>query len=223
MLVTRNSEPQIRIGRLELDGISRWLGGAMQRSAREQLGTFFVKLLGAMVVAGFLYGVMFFFAMRFFVRLGDEVLLLPLVPFGIGFVIQAFIHRKAHGVMHVNDELVRFADEHSFMARDDEDLATQIFRWALVPAWLFFSSFESLADAYRLSRTKPEPAAAILAHLAASDRRVSIPEIEHRFGNKQLVRTIRGLLAFPGVLVSSRDVPCLLLSKDLGDELRQML
>lgn len=195
----------------------------MQRSAREQLATFFVKLLGALVVAGFLYGVMFFFAMRFFVRLGDEVLLFPLVPFGIGFVIQALIHRKAHGVMHVNDELVRFADEHSFMARDDEDLATQIFRWALVPAWLFFSSFESLADAYRLSRTKPEPAAAILAHLAASDRRVSIPEIEHRFGNKHLVGIIRGLLAFPGVLVSSRDVPCLLLSKDLGDEVRQML
>ena len=223
MLATRNSEPQIRIGRLELDGISRWLGGAMQRSAREQLATFFVKLLGALAVAGFLYGVMFFLVMRFFLPLGDVVLLFPLVPFGIGFVIQAFIHRKVHGMMHVNDELVRFADEHSFMARDDEDLATQVLRWALVPAWLFFSAFESLADAYRLSHTKPEPAAAILAHLAASDRRVPIPEIEHRFASEHLPTTMRGLLAFPGVLVSSREVPCLLLSSKLGDELRSML
>ena len=223
MLTMQTNEPRIQITRYALQDITAWLGDEMPRFAREELATFGVKLVGALAVAGVLTVIMFGVVLRFFIDLGVFVFLIPVIIFTVGFVVQAFVHHKAHGVMLIDGKRIRFEDEHSYMKGSEDDLLSQFFRWALVPAWLFFSAFDSLAKAWRLHRADPALCAEIAAGLAAVDRRVPIPEIEHQYRDERLVQTVRALLSFPGVLVSSREYPCLLLSKELGDTLRQML
>lgn len=223
MLTMNPEDTRIRITRHSLSAISDWLRADMRRFAGEQLATFFVKLLGALVVTAVLYVFIFFAIGRGLLGLGEIGPFLPLVPFVIGFIIQAFVHQKTHGVMLVHGSRIRFADHHSDIQQHDEDWLLQFSRWALFPAWLFFSAFESLAASYRLRRANPALCAEVLANMAAVDRRLPVSELELQYSDAGLVQTLRELLAFPGVMVSSREYPCLILSKELGDSIRGML
>jgi hypothetical protein len=225
MLSVQTNEPEVQITRYALRDITAWLGDEMPRYAREHLMTFVIKLLGSLVLAVAVY-VALWFLFAGVVYTGPYLyigLVLPALPLVFGFFFRLVTHYKAHGVFVLDGERIRFLDDRSYQSDDEPDWFVQFLRWALLPAWMFFSSFESLFKAWNLSRAEPELCAEILANMAAVDRRAPIPEIEDRFRDENLVQTVRGLLAFPGVLVSNREYPCLLLSLELGDTVRQML
>lgn len=219
-----NNEPEIRITRHSLDRVTDWLRREMPAQAKNHMINFFAKIVLALIVAGILHVLMIYFVLRMFMSIGDggpAMLLLPLVPLGIAFIVQAFVHRSTHGVMMVRGQRVHFVDDRAVIANDDEGVNPV--RWLLFPAWIFFTAFESLARALHLMRARPALCAEVLAGIAAADRRAPIAEIEMQYDDENLPQTVRGLLALPGVIVTSREFPCLMLSSDLTQTVRSML
>ena len=225
MLTMQTDEPRIQITRYALQDIAAWLGGEMPRYAREHLVTALVKMLGAVLLVAIIYALLLFLFATYMFSGPDIYIALrfPVLPLAIGFFSQLAAHSTAHGVFVLAGEGVTHAGSRVSQSDDNLDWFVQAVRWSRIPAWLFFSSFESLFKSWQLGRAKPDLCAEILANMAAIDRRATIPEIEDRFRDENLVTTVRGLLAFPGVLVSDREYPCVLLSKELGDTVRQML
>lgn len=218
------NDPQIRLTRHSLDRVTDWLQREIPGHVKSYVGAFIAKIVLAFLVAGVLHILMLYFVLRALIGSltgGPEMLLLPLIPLGIALIVQAFVHRRTHGVMQVHGRRVHYVDDKAVLADDDDGMNP--LRWLLFPAWIFFSAFESLARAVHLYRARPALCAELLAALAATDRRAPVAEIERRYDDEALPHTIRGLLALPGVIVTSRDYPCLMLSSDLTQTVRGML
>jgi hypothetical protein len=182
-------------------------------------------LLFAVFAAAIEFALMFFLLGRVGLRLGEAGFALAcavpaLILLG-GFVIEAWLHKRRHGVMQVHGVRLTYVDHKSSLDSPNER-GLAIERAALFPAWLFFSALGSCAAALRLARARHAVCAELLAHLAAEDRRVFIPQIEDRFG-PEIVPAMQALLAFPGVLISSREAPALLLGSELDEGIKGML
>lgn len=219
------TQPQeLRVTRHSLDRVTSWLKRDMPSHARTHLVAFFAKIVLALLVSSALYALITFLIFYMIVRLSDlgpGMLLIPALPIAIAFFFQALEHRNTHGVMHVRGKKVRFVDDKTAITGNDEPFSTA--QWLLFPAWIFFSAFDSLMQARRAAVADKGLCAEILIGLAVADRRAPIAELEMQIDDKRLPGAVKGLIAVPGVLVTNREYPCLMLSSELIETVRAKL
>jgi hypothetical protein len=219
-----SADEQTRMPNAASSGVVGWIGPELRRHAFGELISALMKVVIGMVAAAVLSALTFYFVGRLSVGWGLEgvlvalavppaVLLLALVP-------QSFKMRAEQGVMQVHGQRIPFTDYKSLIGNPNE--TEGIANLLMFPAWLFLSALGSLRAAVRLMRADAEFCARVLSYLATEDRRVYVGDLEHTFSSK-LVPALRALQFFPGVQVTSRETPALLLSPELGAQIRDML
>jgi hypothetical protein len=204
--------------------LEEWLRTELRRNASEEVFSAFMKLFLALVAAAIISALAFYIFGRLSLGFGSEgfliALAIPPMVLLIALVPQVLKTRAERGVMQVHGQRIAFTDSKTLLGNPNEGGGLD--GLLMFPAWLCVSAIESLRATYHLQVADAEFCARVLAYLATEDRRVFIGDLEHTFSMK-LVPALRALRYFPGVQVTSREAPALLVSPELGAQVRSML
>jgi hypothetical protein len=215
---------QRRMPNAPSDRLLHWLTPELRRNARDELISAFMKVVIALFSGAVISALAFYLFGRLSVGAGAEGVLIALaIPPGIlvlALIPQAIQTRAERGVMQVHGHRMTFTDTKNVLGNPND--TGGLAHLLMFPAWLCVSAVESMRAAYGLLVADPEFCARVLSYLASEDRRVFIGDLEHTFSTK-LVPALRALRHFPGVQVTSREAPALLLSPELGAQVRSMM
>jgi hypothetical protein len=215
MVAASIKQAQFTITRHSIERVGDWLKREMRAQARSELVAAVFKILLSAVSMLVLFLFLMVAVHPFAAIFGTPVVVILALGVELG------LRSRRLGVFQVHGIRLVYADGKGQL-EDPGDDAKTFDKLALFPAWLLFSACGSIVAAVRLRTVNRVECAALLALLAAEDRRVFPHTIEEHFG-PEVIPALRAMLLFAGVLVTSRDTPGLILTSDLGDRVRSML